>query len=42
MLTDKFDGGVWADFGDWVEVVAAKEDAQIDELDGLIKETKEH
>jgi len=32
MFADKFDGGVGADFGDWVEVVAAKENAEVNEL----------
>ena len=32
MFADEFDGGVWADFGDWVKVVTTEEDAEVDEL----------
>ena len=33
MFADELEGGVRADFGDWVDVVAAKEDAEVDKLD---------
>jgi hypothetical protein len=32
VVADEFEGGGGADTLDWVEVVAAKEDAEVDEL----------
>lgn len=32
VFADELEGGVGADFGDGVEVVAAEEDAEVDEL----------
>ena len=35
VVADEFEGGVGADFGDRVDVVAAEEDAEVDELEDV-------
>lgn len=35
-FADEFEGGVRADLWDWVDVVAAEEDAEVDELKVLL------
>lgn len=35
MLTDQFEGSVGADLGDGIEVIAAKENTEVDKLDKL-------
>ena len=38
VVADQLEGGVRADFRDWVKVVAAKEDAEVDELEERVNE----